>query len=151
MNSRKNSNPSRKSNKPTSEFSNRNTMIRAGLNISSQERPVGTSNDGDHMQIASFRSKDLNRSQISRKPVDEWDNIILNDVRRFEEEQKISILKKQQMKRKVMQDLNAQMVEKRKISKREEELEKELERQREFIKHNDERKQKEQELKKTRK
>ena len=134
-----------------SEFSNRNTMIRAGLNISSQERPGGAGSDDDQINLSSFRSKDLNRSQVSRKPMDEWDNIILNDVRRFEEEKKISVLKKQQMKRKVMDDLNAQLQEKRKISKREEELEKELDRQREFIKRNEERRQKEQELKKNRK
>jgi hypothetical protein len=126
-------------------------MIRAGLNISSQERPAGTSSNADQRDLASFRSKDLNRSQISRRPVDEWDNIVLKDVKRYEEEQKISILKKQQMKRKVMDDLNAQMQEKRKISKREEELEKELDRQREFVKRNEERRAKEQELKKSRK
>lgn len=151
LNSRKNSNPSWKSNKPTSELSNRNTMIRAGLNISSQERPAGTSSNGDHRDLGSFRSKDLNRSQVSRRPVDEWDNIVLKDVRRFEEEQKVSILKKQQMKRKVMEDLNTQLQEKRKISKREEELEKELDKQREFVKRNEERRAKEQDLKKTRK
>lgn len=122
-NSRRSSNASHRSKNLMSENSGRSAMIRAGLNISSQERANASSYVSDRKNLASFRSKELNRSYASPKQVDEWDKLIINDVLKFEEEQKASLLKKQQMKRQVMEDLNAQMQEKRKLKRKEEELE----------------------------
>jgi len=133
-----------------SQKSNKSAMLRAGLDICSQERPdVNSSYNKDRQNLAaSYRSKDLNRSQIVSKEVDEWDCIIMNDVRRFEEEQKQLAKQKQELKKKVMDDLNAQLQEKKKLHKEEVEHEKELELERERVFEIQDRRRKEQELKK---
>lgn len=136
-----------------SHMSNRSTIARAGLNISNnQGRDM--SNSAYHKMRenlnSSFRHSNLNKSQISPK-VDEWDHIIINDVRQYEEEQKNIAQKRKEMKRKIMDDLNAQMHEKRQLQKRENELEKELEKKRLRVYEIQDKRRKQQELQKSRK
>jgi colicin import membrane protein len=101
------------------------------LNISSQERPIGSPFIQDRNGLPLYnRTSNLNRSHIGPKQTDEWDCLIINDVKKFEEEQRQTILKQQKMKRQIMDDLNAQMQEKRKLMKRELEEERELEQKR---------------------
>lgn len=122
-------------------------MIRAGLNISSQDRDKASSTYQKHKA-----GSVLNKSVVSRsKRVDEWDNIIMNDVRRFEAEQREMAKKKQEMKQQIMSDLNAQMQEKKQLHKKEIELERELAQKREKVYEMQDKRQKQQELAKSRK
>ena len=148
--SRRFSNRSHASNKLGSEKSNRSAIAKAGLNITSQERQLNSSYN--HRSPAmQGKPAYLNRSFAGGKKEDEWDKIIRNDMRKFEQEQHDSLLKKQQIKRQIMSDLKNQMQEKQKMRRENMELEKELERKRLNITHEQEKRQKQQELVKNRK
>lgn len=117
-----------------SEKSNRSAFARAGLNISSQERSMSNSYYRDSKRVPMHnRTANLNKTHVSPKNVDEWDNIIMNDVKKFEEEQKLKNLNKQQLKRQVMDDLNKQINEKKRLLNREKQLEIELEKKRQNV------------------
>lgn len=150
-NSRRNSQESRMSSKIGSEKSHRSAMMRAGLDISSQDGRLNASYTKYNRNQVIPGGVNMNHSNISHKPVDEWDNIIMNDVRKFEEEQKQAMNKKQELKRKVMEDLNAQIHEKRKLKNIAKENEKALEQRLEDINKNKDKRRKQQELEKNRK
>lgn len=54
----------------------------------------------------------LNRSLIGPKAPDEWDNLIMHDVKKYEEEQQQSLEKRRKMKQQIMSDLNKQIRDK---------------------------------------
>lgn len=150
--SRQHSHASRGSNKMGSQMSNRSAMIRAGLDISSQDRGMDSSYSKNRNNLSGIhRTNNLNRSHLSPKPGNEWDSIVMLDVKKYEEEQKQSLLKKQQMKRKVMEDLNAQMQEKRMLQRREAEREKSFDQQIEKISKKQDLTRRQQELRKSKK
>jgi hypothetical protein len=133
--------------------SNRSAIGRAGLNISHQgPANTGSQYGGSRRGIkSSHRGSDLNRTVNDDKKVDEWDHIVINDVRQYEEEQKAIVRKRLETKHKIMSDLNAQMQEKRKLHKREVELEQELEQKRARVYEQQDKRHKQQELVKSRK
>jgi len=148
----KGSQASRVSSNIGSQRSNKSALMRLGLNISSQERPINSSYLKDKSGRSMHnRTTNLNRSTVGQKPANDWDNIIKNDVRKYEEEQRQCALKKQQLKRKIMDDLNAQMQEKRKIERKQKENEIKMEKVRQGVNHEHERHLIQQELRKSRK
>lgn len=150
--SRKASEPSRASSNVGSQQSKRSAMMRAGLNISSQERPMNSSYSKDRNYLSgSFRNSNLNKSYVSPKPVNEWDSIIRNDVKRYEEEQKQHMLKEKQLKRQIMNDLNAQMQEKRRLQREQKEYEKVAQHKLDYINSEQDKRRKQQELWRSRK
>jgi hypothetical protein len=133
-----------------SEKSNRSAFAKAGLNISSQERSMNNSYYRDSKRAPMHnRTANLNKSHVSPKNVDEWDNIIMNDVKKFEEEQKLKSLNKQHLKRQVMDDLNKQINEKKRLINRERQLEIELEKKRQNVHHLQEKQATQAEIRKT--
>ena len=100
------------------EKSRKSTFGKAGLDILSQERGVNHSYSQKEKAIPLYnRTANLNRSSIGPHHPDEWDNIILNDVKKYEEEQRETLRQKQKVKRQIMEDLNVQIMEKKKLQK----------------------------------
>ena len=148
--SRRNSQGSRISSNKGSENSQRSAMVRAGLNISSNDGRLNAPYSKNNPNQLASGARNLNNSHIDSKPVDEWDSIIMNDVRKFEEEKKRAYSNKQELKRKVMEDLNTQIQEKRKLTKMEKDNEKALEQKLNNINKVTDKKRKQQELQKNR-
>jgi hypothetical protein len=116
--------------------SRHSTFAKAGLDISSSEVEANKQQYQDSQRSPRVnRTSNLNRSHVMPKNGDEWDNIIMKDVKKYEEEQKQSILQKQQLKRQTMDDLNKQINEKKRLVKREREIEIELEKKRQNVHH----------------
>lgn len=148
--SRKGSQASRMSSNFGSKNSQRSAMVRAGLNISSHDRAMD-STYSKHKNFGPAGASTLNNSHIANKGVDEWDSLIISDSKKYEEELRQNRLKKLEMKRKVRDELNAQMQEKKKLNKIEQDRERVLDQKRETINRMNDRQLNQKEMFKTRK
>jgi len=150
--SRKSSHGSVVMSQKRSEKSRRSAIGRAGEVILSQERDMNKSYSHHEGSVPLYnRTSNLNRTNVTMRSADEWDNIIMNDVMKYEEEQKQLMLEKQKIKRQVMKDLNIQMNEKKKLKQKEKEAELELEKKRQSVQRKEERSMKNTEMIKCRK
>jgi hypothetical protein len=130
--------------------SRHSTFAKAGLDISSNEIEANKHPYQDSQRSPMVnRTSNLNRSVAMPKNGDEWDNIIMNDVKKYEEEQKQTILQKQLLKRQIMDDLNKQINEKKRLVRREREIEVELEKKRQNVHHLQDKKATQAEVRKT--
>lgn len=102
-----------------SDISKRSAIIKAGADILSQQKDM---NNSYHSKTGSVGlngySANLNRSLVAPKIPDEWDNLIINDVKKYEEEQRQTLDQKRKLKQQIMSDLNQQMKEKEAAKKK---------------------------------
>lgn len=115
-----------------SEKSKRSAIVKAGADILSQPQDLNRSYHSKTGSAAmNSYSANLNKSLVAPKIPDEWDNLIMNDVKKYEEEQRQTLEQKRKLKQQIMSDLNKQMKEKEMAKKKtqREEIDQELKRQ----------------------
>ncbi|CAI2362876.1 unnamed protein product [Moneuplotes crassus] len=88
----------------------------------------------------------LNNAEGGLKALDEWGIIIMDDVKRFEREEKQILENRRKIKQKIMDDLNKQVKEKEALKKKQKQEEIDLEKKRQSIFRQQEKREKQNEL-----
>lgn len=130
-----------------SDISKRSAFVRAGADILSREKEMNRSGYSKNGSAAGYSyTASLNRSLVGPKAPDEWDNLIMNDVKKYEQEQQQTLEKRRKMKQQIMNDLNKQIRDKEALKKKSREEEINMEKKRQNIHHQQEKLEKQKEL-----